>query len=83
MTFELRSERRNQGQMDPGREGKLRGGKSLRVVGRAARRPMWLDRHSKWEVERGEVRGVSDKTSQATRRTLVFLLGIARSMGGP
>ena len=40
MTFELRSERRNQGQMDPGREGKLRGGKSLRVVGRAARRPM-------------------------------------------
>lgn len=33
MTFELRSEKRNQGQMGPGREGKLRGRRKLRGVG--------------------------------------------------
>lgn len=41
MTFELRSERRNQGQMGPAREGKLRGRKRPRGVGGAARRPAW------------------------------------------
>lgn len=46
MTFELRSEKRNQGQMGSGREGKLRNRKRLRGVGGAARRPKELNRHS-------------------------------------
>lgn len=53
MTFELRSERKNQGQMGTGREGKLKGGKRLKSVGGAIRRPMQLDRHSRGEVGRG------------------------------
>lgn len=78
MTFELRSERRNQGRMGPAREGKLRGRKRLRGVGGASRRPHRLDRREEGRSEGDEVRGLSDKVSQATRRTLVFPLGASK-----
>lgn len=82
MTFELRSEKRNQGQMGPGREGKLSGRRKLRGVGEQ-QGSQWSWADTRKERSGGdEVRGMSDKTSQATRRTLDFLLEAASNIGG-